>query len=147
MSVSHVWVLGRGPRGKGETVVGRSWVGPRQFVGAGAGRGGYSHFTASSASSLLALRISVFACSLIFAICAPRFGFSGSGGGGMLVPRGESVMLRRRRWSVFSSVSSVAICVDGREGQLMDLLVGSRCRGRRVKVSASMFCVIWGRDG
>lgn len=99
---------------------------------------GITHLTASSASSLRARRISVFACSRILAICAPRFGFRGMGGGGMLLPRGESVTLRRSRWRVFSSVSSVVSWGEEWVGQLRDLLVGSRCKGRRVKVSRSM---------
>lgn len=61
----------------------------------------------------------------------------------MLVPMGESVMLRRRRWRVFSSVSSELMCAEAWVGQLRALLVGSRWRGRRVKVSRSM----WLRGG
>ena len=56
----------------------------------------------------------------------------------MLVPRGESVMLRRSRCRVFSSVSSAFSWGEECVGQLRDLLAGSRCSGRRVKVSWSM---------
>ena len=64
-------------------------------------------------------------------ICADRLGFTGTGGGGM----GDS-RVRRDLWSSFSVFSS---SLRTRELEEADIAfeVGSRWRGRRVKLSRS----------
>lgn len=64
-------------------------------------------------------------------ICAERLGLTGTGGGGI----GES-SVRRVRWRLFRLASSSCRARELEE-DVMALEVGSRCIGRRAKLSGS----------
>lgn len=65
-------------------------------------------------------------------ICADRLGATGIGGGGA----GDS-RLRRERWRALRVVNSAWRAREEVVGEEIALDVGSRWRGRRVKVSVS----------
>ena len=87
------------------------------------------------ASACWPLRNEVLPVSRSLLTCALRFGLTGTGGGGM--PFGEST-LRRERCRALSLASSSLRADEGVVVEDMALLVGSRWRGSRVKVSSSM---------